>query len=192
MQNDSELFWKLLEPEYSRAMLFCRKLMVDREHGDDLFQDGLVTALTKFRSLRDQSAFRPWLYRILINTFKSRARRKWLKRMVPLTADLELTLTGDDPVDRRSARRWLDRLFRAVSADDRSLITLHDLEGWPIADLAALYGKSEGSIKLKLFRARSKMKDALDALLKAGIDESGATKDDIEENPWIALKPEGE
>jgi RNA polymerase sigma factor (sigma-70 family) len=75
MDETGARFWELLEPEYRRAMLFCRKLATDRERGDDLFQDALVAALTRFSGLRDEKAFRPWLYRIIVNTFRSKTRR---------------------------------------------------------------------------------------------------------------------
>jgi RNA polymerase sigma-70 factor (ECF subfamily) len=161
MRRNRELFWELLEPEYSGAMMFCRKLTGDRERGDDLFQDALVTALSGFESLRDATAFRPWLYRILVNTFKSKVRRPWWKRRVALTPEIELTLTGVDPVEVHAARRWLGRAFRVLSTDDQALVTLHELEGWQVSELARTFGRSEGSIKTRLFRARRKMKEAL-------------------------------
>ena len=81
MAKEQDLFWQALEPEYRRALLFCRKLMGDRDKGDDLFQDSLVTACTRFGDLRDPGAFRPWLYRVMISTFQSSVRRPWWRRM---------------------------------------------------------------------------------------------------------------
>lgn len=154
-------FWELLEPEYRRAMMFCRKLMGDRDCGDDLFQDALVTAYTGFVDLKNAGSFRPWFYRILINTFKSTIRRPWWKRRLSLTPEMKRHLAGDNPVDVYTARRWLQRAFEAVSAEQQTLVTLHDLEGWSVGDLARLYKTSEGSIKARLFRSRRKMKNAL-------------------------------
>jgi len=161
MESEQDRFWALLEPEYKGAMMFCRKLIGDRDRGDDLYQDALVIAFTKVNDLRDPAAFRPWLYRIIVTTFKSTVRRPWWKRRVPLTPDAELRLTSRNPVDRLTARRWLEHAFRAVSPDNRALVTLHELEGWPVAELAELFGKSEAAIKTSLFRARQKMKQAL-------------------------------
>lgn len=144
-----------------QAVMFCRKLAGTRERGDDLFQDAVVNAITKFRSLKDTAAFRPWIYRIFVNTFRSKARRPWWKRVVPLSSDVQLRLTADNPIETHAARRWLSRAFRALSPDEQALVTLHELEGWPIVELAQLHGKTEGAIKAKLFRARSKMKKAL-------------------------------
>jgi RNA polymerase sigma-70 factor, ECF subfamily len=164
MNDTGDFFWRLLEPEYHGAMMFCRKLTGDRDRGDDLFQDALVLACTRFASLRDPSAFRPWLYRILVNTFKSTVRRPWWKRRVSLSPEIELSLTGDDPVEAHAARRWLQRAFQAVSTEEQALVTLYELEGWSAHDLAGLYGVSESALKVRVHRAKRKMRDALIAM----------------------------
>ncbi|MCP4569939.1 MAG: RNA polymerase sigma factor [FCB group bacterium] len=161
MKDKGELFWKLLEPEYLQGMMFCRKLMGDRDGGDDLYQDALVNALTGFERLRNPKAFKPWFYRVMINTFRGTIRRPWWKRRVAMTAKIELQLVGDNPIAAHTARRWLKRAFEAVSPEEQALTVLHELEEWNIKELAELYGSTEGSIKARLFRARRKMKKAL-------------------------------
>ena len=161
MGTDRDDFWILLEPEYTKAMMFCRKLVGDRDQGDDLFQDALVQAYTGFRSLRHKEAFRSWLYRIMINRFKSSARRPLWKRIVPMTPDVELNLAGPDPSDDYDARRWLREAFKTISHHHQVLITMHELEGWPVNELAEMFETTEGAIKANLFRARNKLKDAL-------------------------------
>ena len=181
MSENRELFWKLLEPEYFRAMMFCRKLMGDREHGDDLFQDALMLALQRFESLREYSSFRPWLYRIMTNAFKSKVRRPWWKRVIPLTPEIETGLVDDDPSDNYGARRWMKRAFSVLSTDERALVTMHELEGWPAAELVGVFGHSEGAIRARLFRARKKMKKAL---------TDPRTKDAMcEDDPCFVAKP---
>jgi RNA polymerase sigma-70 factor (ECF subfamily) len=161
MKAERDRFWKLLEPEYHRSMMFCRKLIGDRERGDDLFQDALVIACTRLSDLRDETSFRPWLYRIIVSTFRTTVRRPWWWRKKPLTSEMEVNLTGRDPTAVLAARRWLDRAFEAVSTEDQALVALHELEGWPVIELSQLLGKTEGAIKAQLFRARRKMKMAL-------------------------------
>ena len=178
-----------MEPEYFKAMMFCRKLAGNRDQGDDLFQDALVIAFTRFESLRDRSAFRPWIYRILVNTFRSTMRRPWYRRLVPLTSEVELRLTGDDPVEVHAARRWLDRAFRALSAKEQALVTLHELEGWPISELADLYGKTEGAVKAGLFRARRKMKKALLGFSQGQKSHKAGNKEADEDGKCVVAKP---
>jgi len=162
---DNELFWKLLEPEHPRAEAFCRKLTQNREEGDDLYQDALLTAMRKLGSLRNHDAFRPWLYRIIINAFKNRHRRSWWRRHASLGPDVTPVSAADDPRDRLAARRWLERAFRALNAEERSLVVLFELEQWSIDEMAGLYGLSKGAVKARLFRCRRKMRKELSRYL---------------------------
>lgn len=161
MNRDRNRFWELVEPEHRRAQAFCRKLAGDRDNGDDLYQDALVAALNSFDRLKDCMAFRGWLYRIIINSYRNSLRRPWWKLISPLTPEIEKSVSSGDPVAKHTARRHLERAFKALSADERSLVTLFELEGWSISDLATVYGKSEGTIKVRLFRARRKMRETL-------------------------------
>jgi RNA polymerase sigma-70 factor (ECF subfamily) len=161
MDGNRDLFWKLVEPEDVRARAYCRKLTGNREDGDDLYQDALVKALIAFESLRQLDSFRPWLYRIIINIFKNRIKQPWWKRIVPLTPDIYETVAADNPVPRQAARRRLEIAFRAVSPEDRALVTLFELEGRSINEIAELSGKASGTIRVRLFRARNKMRQAI-------------------------------
>ena len=161
MDGDRILFWKLTEREHLRARAFCRKLMGNREDGDDLYHDTLVTALPKFSQLRDRSAFRPWLYRIAVNGYKNRLRRPWWRRLTPLTADIAESVSSGNPEAVLAARRRLEWAFRAINPEDRALVTLFELEGWTINELAELFGSKEGAVKVRLSRARGKMREAI-------------------------------
>lgn len=51
--------------------------------------------------------------------------------------------------------------MRSLSPADHALITLFEIEGWSIAELAALEGKPVGTIKSRLSRARNKMRQMI-------------------------------
>lgn len=189
MDSNRNLFWKLTEPEHLRARAFCRKLMGNREDGDDLYQDCLVTALTRFESLRDRASYRPWLYRIMVNTYRNRVRPSRWKRFVTLTEETKNSTAGEDPTDGKTAKRNLERAFRAVSAEDRALVTLFELEGWSIVEIARMRGSSESAIKMRLSRARRKMREALIKFhSKARSGRSADTKTS-EDTLCVATKP---
>ena len=161
MDNKQDRFRKLLEPEYIGAMMFCRKLMADRDIGDDLYQDALVNAYMKFGSLRENSSFKPWLYRIIMNTFKSKTRLKFSKLFRSIDQVQGLDLISKDPTDQYTAQRWLKYSFEFLTSKEKGLIVLYELEEWNIREIAELFNKSESSIKQHLFRIRNKMKKCL-------------------------------
>ncbi len=157
---DNESFWKLLEPVHPAASGFCRKLVGGADGGDDLYQDALLAAMRKFDSLADRDAFRPWLFRIIVNAFKNRCRRPWRKRRVDLTPEL-VERSASDPRGELDARRVLARALAALTPEDRALTVLHEIEGWTVPEMAEMYQKPEGTVKTRLHRARGKMRRAL-------------------------------
>ena len=189
MTENRDLFWELLEPEYTRALMFCRKLAGDRDVGDDLYQDALLTAYTRFTDLREHASFRPWLYRVIVTTFRQTVRRPWWRRRLPFTTQVEESLTGADPSDSHAARRWLERAFQAVTPEEQALVTLYELEEWTVGELAELFGKRPGAIKTRLHRARRRMKDVLAAYAKGQklpVERNTTTS---EVKPCTATKP---
>ena len=161
MDVKSDEFWRLVEPEHLKARAFCRKLAGNREDGDDLYQESLVRALSGFNGLRRSSSFRPWLYRIIINTSRSIKRSSFWNRFNPIDEDVLNIPAGSDPRTSSALKRRLEIAFSAVSAEDRALLMLFELEGWQIAQIASMIGRSEGSIRTRLSRARDKMRKAL-------------------------------
>ncbi len=190
MVKKQDRFWEIMEPEYTGAMMFCRKLMADRDKGDDLYQDALINAYTKFGNLRDDNSFRPWLYRIIINTFKSKTRLKFPKWFKPLNTEVDLSALSNDPTDEYTAKRWLQNALEYLTQKERALIVLYELEEWNIKELSELYNKTEASIKQRLFRIRNKMKN----ILMKNINRSSSKKTDPvnikKENICTVVKPD--
>lgn len=160
----NEYFWKLLAPEHSEAQRFCRRLTGSIDGGDDLYMDGLVTALQKFQSLKDPQAFRSWLYRILINRYKNDCR---FSRRHPHEALDEEAISRytHDPADELTVRRWLERAYRALKPDEKALVVLHELEGWTVRELAGALKVREGTVKARLSRSRRRMRHAIERIL---------------------------
>lgn len=149
--------------------------MGNRDEGDDLYQESLVSALTGFGTLKKETNFRPWLYRIIINRFKNQRRNSWWKKLVPLTTEIAESIGGENPAARRAARHRLEIAFQALNPDDKALITLYELEGWRLDELAVLTGRSAGSLKVRISRSKKKMRERLSRYLHKSA-ESGLKK----------------
>lgn len=126
-----------------------------------MYQDAILKAYDGYAGLRSEESFRPWLYSIINNTYRNRVRHPWWKRVLLGAPDLELLAGASDPAPVYSARRQLSTALAVLSADDRMMIIMSEVEGWKVSELAALFGKSEGLIKMRLSRARKKMRERL-------------------------------
>ena len=152
-------FFELLEPELPRFQAFCRKLTGDADWGDDLVQDALYDAWRGFERLRQDLAFKSWLYQIAVNRYRTDLR-KWKKQAGP-TLPLTNDLVNDGQSRLRLARDRLNVAMAGLSAADRALVTLHELEGWSYSDLAAMFGSREGRLRTRLTRCRRRMQETL-------------------------------
>ena len=161
-----DLFWRHLEGEHPKMEAFCRRLAGNRDDGDDLYQDALLAAMKKLDTLTLPESFKPWLYRIIVNMNNTRKRREWWRNRLRLNKEPDQNTIADDS-GHIAARIWLERAFKAVSAEERAMVTLFEIEGWSVAELAGMYGKPEGTIKSRLSRARKKMREELKQYLPA-------------------------
>ena len=164
MGIEKSFFWQLVEQEHDRARAFCFRLAGNAEDGDDLYQEAIIRSFHGLGGLRKPESFRFWLYKIIGNVYKSRFRSPWWKRLVFGTNPDSKTAPVDDPSGLYAARRRLEWAMAALSRDDRWLVMLCELEGWKIAEAAAMMSMSEGQIKMRLARAKKKMRQRLSAL----------------------------
>lgn len=157
MELSHQRLRRLLEPIHDRALAFARSVSRSRDDGDDLLQEALVRALDKLPTLREDGAFRGWLFRIVINLHRNRSRRAFWKRLIPLV--------GNEIGDNRMHDETLGSVERArialgqLPADQREAIVLHDIEGWAVGEIADLEGVSMSAIKSRLSRGRDRLRD---------------------------------
>jgi RNA polymerase sigma factor (sigma-70 family) len=184
MGQQSDQFWRLVELEHNKALAYCGRLAERADDGDDLYQDSLIKAFHGFESLRNTESFRPWLYRIINNTYKARFRSSWWKKLTLHRRDIEAADRLTDPTGLYEAKRRLDLALEVLSPDDRILVTLAELEDWTIAELAGLMSKSDGFVKMRLSRARAKMRQKLSRLYKDQLHQTA-----ILEEPHVYVVP---
>lgn len=156
MESRQQRLRRLLEPLHDRALAFARSIARSRADGDDLFQEALVRALAKLDGLRDDRAFRGWLYRVIISVHRNRYRRAFWQRLLPLAS--EPTTTGSHEEVLGAAERARAALA-TLAHEQREAIVLHDIEGWRVEEIAALEGTSVSAIKSRLSRGRDRLRE---------------------------------
>lgn len=169
MEARADRFRRLLAPHHDRVLAFARSLSRLTSEGDDLFQEATLHAYTKLDTLRDDAAFRSWLYRIVINSHRSRSRRVFWRRMLPFSS-----LPADDaPIDElyrdegwtphaAEANRRARSALAKLPAEIREAIVLFEIEGFSVEEVAALQATSVPAIKSRLARGRVRLRALYD------------------------------
>jgi RNA polymerase sigma-70 factor (ECF subfamily) len=147
---------RLLEPVHAKAQSFARSIAKSRADGDDLFQEALVRALAKLDGLRDDRAFRGWLYRVIISVHRNRYRRAFWQRLLPLTTE---PASDADVAEAHGSAQRARMALATLPHEQREAIVLHDIEGWRIEEIAELEGTSVSAIKSRLSRGRDRLRD---------------------------------
>jgi RNA polymerase sigma-70 factor (ECF subfamily) len=164
---DAERRWQrligLLEPIHERASGTARNLCRSPGDGDDLYQEAVLRAYHKLDTLRDETRFRSWFFAVLLSLHRSRSRRAFWKRFLPLedTPDDDRNLVGEDgrmnEEEFLSARRAARALSR-LPAEQREALVLHELEGFSMEEIAAMQGATIAAVKSRVLRGRERLR----------------------------------
>ena len=153
-----------------RLRRYARALTGDRYAGDDLVQDTLERALSRFAFFRQGSKLDSWLLTIMHNIFISQLRHQAAKPPVdPLDEQfVESAVRGSegDMLDLRD----LDRALAQLPAEQREVLLLISLEELSYEEAARVLGVPLGTVMSRLSRGRERLRSVL-----AG-DPSAATE----------------
>ena len=146
------------EPLWRHAVRMTR----DSSLADDVLQESLIAIVRQIRNLNDPARFRSWAYRIV--TFKaadqirSRQRSRKIESAVSEKAE---ELESDEPALDKPVD-LLRAAMQRLNENDRLILTLFYLEEMKISEVANICSIPLGTVKSRLFKARSSLKKILD------------------------------
>ncbi len=144
--------------EIPRLRRYARALTGDASRADDLVQDTLERALSRWLLWRPGN-LRAWLFTIMHNIFVNQLRSAGHLDYRPdeLLPDLPVRAEQEDGLVLRD----LDRALQQVPAEQREALLLVTLEELSYAEAAKVLGVPVGTIMSRLFRARERLRSAL-------------------------------
>jgi RNA polymerase sigma-70 factor, ECF subfamily len=188
LRAGDERAFEALVAQHDGALRRVARMFVRTDSAvDDVVQETWLGMLRGLDGFEQRSSLRTWIFRILVNQARTRAVRD--ARSLPFSAleqddapavepaafaaDGRWTsapprLDGDPETGLLSAelRRHLLEAVDALAPDQRAVITLRDLVGFPAADVCDLLELSEGNQRVLLHRARSRVRTALMPLVE--------------------------
>ena len=169
-------------PQVRRHVL---AMVRDPTEAEDLTQDTYARAVERIDQLRDPQAALAWLYRIATNVALDRLRRQ-RPATVPLDDSSIMAAAGargtasdgrtsliETALERSEMSECVQRYLVTLSDDYRVALFLHDMHGLSNPEVARLVGCSVATAKIRVHRARQRLREALDAACSFEIDERG-------------------
>ncbi len=148
-------------PVYSVCLRFTRI----PAQAEDLLQDTFMEVIRSIGNFRGDAPIGIWIRQVAVSKALMFLRSAWHKRGQSLDDDWEEPATGtghENPAEPEQAID-LDAALGALPSVSRTVVWLHDVEGFTHKEIAALLGKTESFSKSQLSRAYQKLRPLLDA-----------------------------
>ena len=159
--GDQDAFAGLVRLHQRRAYLVARAIVTVHEDAEDAVQDGFVRAWNALNRFDPSLGFGAWLNRIVANAALDVARRKKVRDADELGDTLAAPF--HDPAERGELRERLTGALGTLGERQRSVIVLHDVEGFKHAEIGAMLGIPEGTARSDLHHARAALRRTLSA-----------------------------
>jgi RNA polymerase sigma factor (sigma-70 family) len=155
-RDESERPFLALYDRHAPAMyaLAYRMMGGDGSEAADVLQDAWLRVLPRLSGFRRESSLRTWLCGFVVNCCRERFRGPLFE---PLTNAVEPAASSGVVVAID-----LERALACLPAGSRSILILHDVEGYTHREIAAALGIDEGTSKSQLSRGRAALRRRLD------------------------------
>jgi RNA polymerase sigma-70 factor (sigma-E family) len=132
----------------------------DAQRSQDLVQTALVKAYRRWRWVVRAGHPDAYVRRIVTTSYVDwRRLRSSDERPIEIVPDVEAA--GADPADRVAERDEMRRALETLSPQQRAVLVLRHYEGYDDADIAAVLGCSEGTVRAHASRGGQRLRAAL-------------------------------
>ena len=153
----AELFAAFGQPVFGLA----RRMLGRADLADDVLQETFIEVLRGLAKFRGEAPVGMWIRRIAVNECLMQLRSHWHRYRLPLdaggdNAPMEEWLTADEPSPDQGLD--MERALDALSPEARTVVWLHDVEGYTHVEIGRLMDASPSYSKSQLARAYVRMR----------------------------------
>jgi len=171
--GERALFELLVRRHNQRIFRVARGIVRDDGDAEEVLQETWVRAFEHLDQFRGESRFNTWLSRIAIHEALAHLRRS--RRLVPLVSDerdvesrplmFSTAPTPEQATQALETRRLIEAAIEALPEPLRIAYVLRELNDLDTAETAAALGIAEGTVKVRLHRARRELRSSLEKRL---------------------------
>jgi RNA polymerase sigma-70 factor, ECF subfamily len=177
-QRDEKAFAEIVRRYNHRVFQVVSRFFLESSQIEDASQEVFLKAYTHITDYEGRGSLEGWLTRIASTTCLNLLRNSQRR---PESAIVEMTEPEGEWLDHylastsveqyrareksREAADLADRVLNTLSPDDRLVLMLVDADGMSIKDVASTTGWSESKVKVQSFRARRRMREAVEKLM---------------------------
>jgi RNA polymerase sigma-70 factor (ECF subfamily) len=158
--GDQEAFADLVYAVADRFLAVSHRILGDIELAEDATQQALLNIWQDLPQLRDPARFEAWAYRVLVRACYTEGRRsrRWVPNLRLLSVDEPMVADGMSAVVDRDQ---LERAFRSLSLNHRTVVVLRHYLDLPVERVADIVGVPVGTVGSRLHFATRQLRSAL-------------------------------
>ena len=169
LAGDHAAFGELVDRHAPRLSALAGRLLGDAVEAEDLTQETLLQAYLGLDRLREPERFASWIYGIALNLAKMRLRSRRNGALPEVDATRLAALVAADPspaevVEARELWSLVESALQVLPAEQRRAVLLHYVDGLSCEEIAALLGEPAGTVRVRLHRARVRLRERLSSL----------------------------
>jgi len=151
--NDSDAFTHLIL-NIERDLYCIAKSKIDNENDiEDIIQETMIIAFLNIKKLKNNSFFKTWIIKILINNCNKFYKRRKHKSL----EDEEIERIGSVEMDLSNIE--FKDFISFLKEDERVILTFYYYLGYTTKEISKILNKREGTICSKISRAKTKIKE---------------------------------
>ncbi|WP_428328022.1 RNA polymerase sigma factor [Mucilaginibacter sp.] len=172
LAGDQRAYADLIKRHQRFVFTLALRFAKGREDAEEIAQDCFIKAYRSLSSFQGQSKFSTWLYSIVYTTAMTFLRKK---RINTDSIDDEGTFIQVEShtssydvnnAENKSRSFYLSQAIEQLTADDATIITMFYKGEQSLEEIGQALGMEANNVKVKLFRARQRLKEKLERNLK--------------------------
>jgi RNA polymerase sigma factor (sigma-70 family) len=161
-KGDTSAFRLLVEKYKDVSFSLACSILKDEQEAEDALQESFIKVYKNIKSFRGQSSFSTWLYRIVVNTCITIAKKHEKHQLlvdVDSENDVELSHieTGIEKLIALERTEIINKALDTIKSDEALLLRLFYLAELDLREIMKVTGFKESKIKVTLFRARKSL-----------------------------------
>lgn len=171
--GDRDAFQALVEKYQHKVYTIAFRFVGNDADASDLAQEAFIKVYRKLPTFRGESSFLTWLYHITANTCRDELRKRQNKRTVSLdnlvpqpgeggarVEGVRTTMAGpEEVVEAREVQRHLQMVLNQLPVEQKLILIMREIQGFSYEEIAHQLECSLGTVKSRLSRARTALKD---------------------------------
>jgi len=170
LQGDHSSFATLVERHKDMIFTIAHRILKNREEAEEIAQDTFLKAYRSLRKFRKESKFSTWLYRIVYNLCVSHLRKNKMqtdslddenKHM-----DVEDTHSKMEKLEDQDRKHYINQAIEHLNCDEKTILTFYYQDDLSVNEISDITRLTSSNVKVKLHRARIKLYNQLNDILK--------------------------